>query len=145
MTDVTVMALEEMSSSYDGFLVPARAELGLSAFGMQVYRYPPHASFVAPHDHGGTAGPDDGQEEVYVVLAGRARLLAGGDSHDLRPGVLARVGPGVVRQIVTNDDPATVLVVGATPGVAYTPPAVTEVGVGEGAIDRHRRRADDPG
>ena len=138
VTDVTIKALDEIDSIYDGFFVRLRAELGVSSFGMQVYRYPPNADFVAPHNHVGH-GPDDGQEEVYAVLEGRATLLVGHDSFELAPGVFARVGPGEMRQIVTHSEAATLLVLGATPDQAYTPDRCTELDVSEAELDEYRR------
>ena len=45
------------------------------------------------HDH-------ERQEEVYLVWDGTLTLIVEGESHDLARGELARVGPGVRRQIV---------------------------------------------
>jgi quercetin dioxygenase-like cupin family protein len=136
---VTIKALDQMSSLYGGFFVRLRAELGVTSFGIQVYRYPPGARFLPPHDHAGTGGPDDRQEEVYTVLMGRARLLAGGESFELTPGVFALVKPDELRQVVTDQEPATVLVIGGTPGALYAPPPLTELGVTEEEIDFHRK------
>jgi hypothetical protein len=42
--------------------------------------------------------------------------------------MIARVGAGQTRQLVTHDRPARVLAVGGIPGKAYTAPAWSEVG-----------------
>lgn len=139
MADATVKRLDQMEGLFDGFLVLARSELGVTSFGMQVYRYPAHADFQPAHNHAGSPA-DDGQEEVYTVLNGRAVLRIGDESHELVPGVFARVGPGEMRQIVTEDEPAAVLVIGATPGEAFTPSPVTEVGVSEDEVQALRVR-----
>jgi quercetin dioxygenase-like cupin family protein len=57
------------------------------------------------------------QEEVYLVWEGVLTLIVEGEAHDLTRGELARVGPGVRRQIA-NLGPLTVSIIalGATPG-----------------------------
>ena len=92
----------------------AGKELGVTAWGMNVIDLDPMTESYPEHDH-----VDNGQEEVYVVLRGSAMLHAGGESHQLEPCVLARVGPGVKRKIVPGPEGATVLAIGATPGKAY--------------------------
>lgn len=130
MTDVTVKRIDQMDSLFDGLFVRARAELGVRAFGMQVLNlpagwenYPEHAHAGSPHEMA-----NDGQEEVYVALNGSATLIAGDEHHLLEPGVMVRVGPAQSRKIVTGDQSAQILAIGATPGVAYSPAPFTEVG-----------------
>lgn len=69
------------------------------------------------HDH--TA---DGQEEVYILLAGSAELRAGDQVFALDTGTVARVGPSVTRKLVPGPDGATVLALGSTPGTGYVRP-----------------------
>ena len=94
----------------------ARAALGVSSWGMNVLDLDPHCSGHPAHDH--TA---DGQEEVYVVLSGSVRLVAGDESRVLAAGDMARVGPGVHRQLLTEAEGARILALGATPGAVFTP------------------------
>jgi mannose-6-phosphate isomerase-like protein (cupin superfamily) len=65
-------------------------------------------------------------EEVYVCLEGAGTLLAGGAEYALEPGVMARVGPGEKRKIVTGDERVRILALGGTPGEAFEPPAFSE-------------------
>jgi mannose-6-phosphate isomerase-like protein (cupin superfamily) len=136
MTDVTVKRFDEMESAVGGAFVRARAELGVSAFGMQVINLPP--GFDVPfsaHRHQDLppelAFADHGQEEVYVPLQGRGSLIAGDESWELTPGMAVRVGPAQTRQIVTGDEPLQYLAIGGTPGRAYTAPAFSELGAGD--------------
>ena len=62
------------------------------------------------------------------MLSGRATLTAGGQGHDLVPGVFARVGPLETRKISTGDEGARVLAIGAAPGQLYAPPQFSEEG-----------------
>ena len=41
MPDATVKRLDEMESFYDGLVTRARAELGVTSWGMQVFNFPP--------------------------------------------------------------------------------------------------------
>ena len=74
----------------------------------------PHCAGYPEHDHA-----SDGQEEVYVVLRGAARLRTGEAEQRLEAGALVRVAPGQRRAWITDDDGATLLAIGATPGQVY--------------------------
>ena len=117
MTDVTVKRFEELESYHGRFLYAGRG-LGVTAWGMNVLKLPPEWTGYPEHDHA-----KDGQEEVYVVLEGGAELQAGGKSWSLEPGMLARLGPGEVRKIVSGGSGVTLLALGSTPGKAYEPPS----------------------
>jgi quercetin dioxygenase-like cupin family protein len=127
--DVTVKRIDAMETVLDGVMVRARAELGVTSFGMQVINFPAQCTAYPTHDH-----LADGQEEVYVPLSGAGTLQVGEQRHRLAPGVMARVGPSVRRKLVTEQEPLCVLVLGGTPGRPYevapgtslgsTPPAV---------------------
>jgi uncharacterized cupin superfamily protein len=118
MADVTVKTLDDFESSFGGGFVHTRAGLGVTAFGIQVLRFPPNADQYPEHDHA-----DDGQEEVYCVVDGSLTLRAGGEEHELSKGSFARVAPGVTRKLETGDEPATVIAVGGYPGRAYEVPS----------------------
>ena len=123
MADVTVKRLEEFEAIFGGGFRRVRAGLGITAFGLSVMELPPGFTQYPEHEHG-----VDGQEEVYTVLAGRATLSAGGRDYELEPGVFARVGPSESRKIVTGEEGARILAIGATPGNVYEPPDFTEEG-----------------
>ncbi len=65
----------------------------------------------------------DGQEEVYVVLRGTARLLAGESAWQLEPGTLVRVGSAQKRKLIPGNEGVTLLALGGTPGKAYATPS----------------------
>ena len=94
MADVTVKRFDELES-YGGQFLYAGKGLGVTAWGMNVERLPPNWTQYPEHDHA-----EDGQEEVYVVLEGSAMLQAGGESWQLEPGMLARVGARQKRKLV---------------------------------------------
>jgi quercetin dioxygenase-like cupin family protein len=94
----------------------AAKELGVSAWGMNVLELAPQCTRYPEHDHQG-----DGQEEVYVILRGSARLRLGSDERRLGAGALVRVPPDQRRAWLTDDEGALILAIGATPGQAYAP------------------------
>jgi uncharacterized cupin superfamily protein len=123
MSQVTIKRVEEFDSPNGGGFCRARAGLGVTAFGMQVENFPPNFEHFPEHDHA-----DDGQEEVYTLLAGSATLHVGGDSFALEPGVFARVAPEATRKITTGGEGCQLLAIGGTPGAVYLAPAFTEEG-----------------
>jgi uncharacterized cupin superfamily protein len=131
MADVTVKRLDEFEAVYGGGMRRVRAGLGVTAFGMQVIELPPHADMYPEHDHN-----HDEQEEVYTVLNGAATLHVGDAEHVLVPGTFARVGAHEKRKIVTGDDGARILAVGATPGRPYEVPDFTEEGAAPRPLEK---------
>jgi uncharacterized cupin superfamily protein len=123
MADVTVKRVEDFEAIFGGGLRRARSGLGVRSFGMQVEDFPPDATQYPEHDHS-----EDGMEEVYTVLEGKAILEVGSGEYVLEPGTFARVGPGEKRKLVTRDEGARVLAIGAVPGEVYQPPVFTEEG-----------------
>jgi mannose-6-phosphate isomerase-like protein (cupin superfamily) len=123
MGNYAIKQIDDMEAVVFGSFKRARAELGASAFGMQVIDMPPHADRYPEHDHS-----DDGQEEVYVALRGSGEIEIEGERHPLTPDALVRVGPGVKRKVWTGEEPLRMLIVGGVPGKVYEPPQVTELG-----------------
>lgn len=117
MADVTIKRFDELDSYQgEGRFCYAGKTLGVQAWGMNVLRLPAGWTDYPDHDHA-----KDGQEEVYVVLSGSARLQAGDQTFDLEPGVLARVGPEQKRKFVPGPNGVTMLAIGGTPGKAFVP------------------------
>ena len=117
MADVAVKRFDELESYQNQFLYAGRG-VGVTSFGMNVLKLPPNWAGYPEHDHA-----KEDQEEVYVVLQGSARLTAGGESWELVPGALARVGARQRRIIVPGPAGVTILALGGTPGKAYEPPS----------------------
>jgi uncharacterized cupin superfamily protein len=129
MADVTVKRVEDFEAIFGGGFRRVRAGLGVSSFGLAVMDLPPNFERYPTHDQS-----HDGQEEVYTALSGSATLEVGGEQHELGPGVWARVGPDEKRKIVTGEEPARILAIGATPGEVYTPPQFTIEGASAAKI-----------
>ena len=97
--------------------VPVRRRLGVEAFGINAYRAA-HAGDVVIEEH--VESP--GQEELYVVLAGRARIVVAGELFECDVGGAVFVDdPEATRSAVALEDATTVLAVGGWPGKPYHP------------------------
>lgn len=123
MDPYTVKRIDEMEASFLGSFKRARAELGVTSFGVQVIDFPPNNDLYPEHDHA-----EDGQEEVYLALAGEGDLEVEGETFKLTPDVMVRVGPGVKRKIRTGDSTMRLLAMGGKPGGVYEPSANGQLG-----------------
>ncbi|HEY2160711.1 MAG TPA: hypothetical protein VGH24_05345 [Solirubrobacteraceae bacterium] len=120
----TVKRLDEMERAFGGAMVRVRAELGITAFGVQVVDLPPSSGELAPeHDHN-----HDGQEELYLLLAGSAEVVLPDAVIALGPETYIRIGAGVRRRVRSGPEGARLLMIGGTPGQPYVAPASFELG-----------------
>jgi quercetin dioxygenase-like cupin family protein len=97
----SVDEFEEMEGSGGATWRLARKTLGAESFGFNVVDIAPGGQ-IPEHDHSG-----DGQEEVFVILDGRATIVAGDEEADAPAGTYCRYAPEVKRTI-RNDSDATV-------------------------------------
>ncbi|HWX46279.1 MAG TPA: hypothetical protein VNY52_13290 [Solirubrobacteraceae bacterium] len=122
MADYTAKHVDEMEAAFGGGLKKARAELGVTSFGVQIVDLPPNYADYPEHDH-----ESDGQEEVYVVLRGAGEIDIAGERKELVSDVLVRVGPAVKRKLYAGPEGMRVLALGGTPGAAYEIREFTEL------------------
>jgi hypothetical protein len=54
MADYTAKRIKDMEAGFGGGFVKVRAELGVTAFGVQVIQLPPDYTDYPEHDHGET-------------------------------------------------------------------------------------------
>lgn len=116
MADYTVKKIDDMQGAYGGAFKRARAELGVSSFGMAIIDMPPNYADYPEHDHSG-----DGQEEVFMTLSGGGELDIEGERHPLDADHAIRVAPGTKRKVLPGPQGIRVLVLGAAPGKLYEP------------------------
>jgi mannose-6-phosphate isomerase-like protein (cupin superfamily) len=122
MADYTAKKIKDMQAGFGGGFIKARAELGVTSFGMQVIAMPPDYGDYPEHDHA-----DDGQEEVYVVLDGSGWIDVEGERVEFDKETLVRVPGGTKRKVYSGPQGIRMLVVGAAPGHAYKAPEMTEL------------------
>ena len=91
--------------------IPVREHLGIHAFGINAFTPGEDGTLINEHDEAGS-----GQEELYIVLDGKATFEVDGETFDAPAGTFVFVRPESRRK-ATGD--GTVLALGATPGEAY--------------------------
>jgi mannose-6-phosphate isomerase-like protein (cupin superfamily) len=85
---------------------PVRHALGIDAFGINAYRGD-HEGDLVVEEH------EDPHQELYVVVAGRARFRSNGEEFDAPAGTLVLFAPGEHRVAHAAEAGTTVLAVGA--------------------------------
>jgi mannose-6-phosphate isomerase-like protein (cupin superfamily) len=123
MSNYTAKRIDEMEAGFGGAFVKVRAELGVSAFGIQIIQLPPDFGDYPEHDH-----LDDGQEEVFLALNGSGSVEIDGERVDLSPDVLVRIEPAAKRKLYSGPDGLRVLALGGAPGEAYKIKSFSELG-----------------
>ena len=123
MSDYSVRQIDDMEGVVFGAFKRARAELGVTSFGMQVIDMPANATQHPEHDH-----LSDGQEEVFVVLRGAGEIEIDGERQAIDPDTMVRVGPEPKRKLWAGPDGMRVLALGGVPGRAYEAPEVSKLG-----------------
>jgi mannose-6-phosphate isomerase-like protein (cupin superfamily) len=114
MSDYTAKRISDMEAGFGGGFVKARAELGVTAFGMQVIQLPPDYADYPEHDHAESA-----QEEVFVALSGSGWLEIDGERVDLDNETIIRVGAEARRKVFAGPQGLRMLALGGCPGAAY--------------------------
>ncbi len=120
MENYELARLEEIEEIDDGRspFRPVRHALGITAFGANAFGpRDAGARLINEHDE---AEPD-AQEELYVVVAGRARFEIEGETADAPVRTLVFVKPGASRTAFAEEDGTTLLAIGAKAGTAYQP------------------------
>jgi uncharacterized cupin superfamily protein len=125
MDTFTLRQIDELPAIMHGAVKLAADELGVRSFGLQVLDLPPGFPDYPEHDHA-----DDGQEEVYVVLAGTADFDVAGERVAARTGTMVRVDARAKRNLVPGSEGVRVLAIGCTPDGEYERPAGFRIGNG---------------
>jgi quercetin dioxygenase-like cupin family protein len=117
---------------------PVRSRFGITAFGTNAYTARAGQRLIEEHSE------QDGHEEMYTVLRGRATFTLGDEEVDAPAGTLVFVRPGTRRGAIAVEDGTAVLAVGAKPGVVFEPSAWERMFAAfsvaeQGQIERARR------
>jgi tetratricopeptide (TPR) repeat protein len=118
MADYTVTRLEDVAEITDGRCPwrPIRHELGISSFGVNAWTGRSAGDrIINEHDE---AGED---EELYLVMQGRARFHLDGEHVDAPAGTFVFVRPGITRTAFAEEAGTTLLALGGRPGEVYEP------------------------
>ena len=117
---------------------PLRAHLDARAFGINAYTKNTDERIVGEHKEEAS-----GHEELYLVLAGRAKFTVEGEERDAPVGTAVLVPSGTTRSADALEDGTTILVVGGRPDAVFQPRAWETNAVifpmfGEGKIEEAR-------
>jgi tetratricopeptide (TPR) repeat protein len=119
MSGYAVAHLDEIEEVSDGREPwrPIRHHLGITSFGINAWTAPNAGDrIINEHDEA-----DDGNEELYFVLRGRAVFELDGERKEAPTGTLVHVRPGVKRTAFAEESGTTILALGGVPGEAYVP------------------------
>jgi hypothetical protein len=117
MSDAFAVAtLDEIERTGRGEWIPLRRELGIAAFGVNVWTVADgDAEIIGEHDERPT-----GHEELYVVIDGHAVFTVAGEEFDAPKGTVVFVrDPETRRGARTAAGGATILTVGGKRGEAF--------------------------
>ena len=115
MADYTAKRIDDMEAAFGGGLKKARAELGITSFGIQIIRPSPELHRL-PRARPPRRRPGGG---VPGALRGSGQIEIDGERIDLSPDVLVRVGPAAKRKIYSGPEGLRILALGGAPGEAY--------------------------
>ena len=93
---------------------PVRRHFGISSFGVNAYTAEQAGQRVVEEHR-----EQDGHDELYVVLSGRATFTLDGEEHDAPAGTLVHCPPGTLREAFAAEPGTTVLGIGAKPGEVF--------------------------
>jgi hypothetical protein len=119
MSGYAVAHLDEIDEMDDGREPwrPVRHHFGITAFGVNAWTARNAGDrIINEHDES-----DDGNEELYFVLQGRAFFELDGERVDAPAGTFVFARPGVKRTAFAEESETTILALGGTPGRAYEP------------------------
>jgi hypothetical protein len=100
---------------------PIRLHFGIGAFGVNAWSAREAGQLVIER-HTEIEDSDTHHHELYFVARGHATFTVDGDEIDAPAGTLVNVpDPASIREATAEDEGTLVLIVGGTPGEAFTP------------------------
>ena len=118
MTRYAVARLEDIEELSDGRepLRPVRHHFGITSFGVNAWTGRQVGDrIINEHDE----SEPDSDEELYLVLRGRARFELDGEGVAAPTGTFVFAPPGVKRTAFAEEPETTIIALGGTPGKAY--------------------------
>jgi mannose-6-phosphate isomerase-like protein (cupin superfamily) len=110
----TIDELQDIAYRQDTHMRPVRHHLGINAFGTNAWTAAAAGDRLMPEHQ-----EDEGNEELYVVLRGRARFEIDGNTVEAPQGTLVFVQPEGNRTAFAEQAGTTVLAVGSRAGQPY--------------------------
>jgi mannose-6-phosphate isomerase-like protein (cupin superfamily) len=125
MTEYAVAHVDDIPELDDGRcpMRPVRHHFGITGFGTTAWTAR-NAGDRIINEHQEAESPEevaDRNEELYVVIQGRATFELDGERRDAPAGTLVFVPPRVNRTAFAEEPGTTIVAVGGTPGKPYLP------------------------
>jgi tetratricopeptide (TPR) repeat protein len=120
LSKYAVAHLDEIEEATDGRCPwrPVAHHLGITSFGINSWTARKEGDrLINEHDE----SEPDADEELYVVLRGRATFELDGEQRDAPAGTLVFARPGVKRTAFAAEPETTIIALGGVPGKAYEP------------------------
>jgi tetratricopeptide (TPR) repeat protein len=117
--------VDDVPEQHDGQVPmrPVRHHLGIAGFGVNAWTARNAGDRLIPEHQEADEGEEesDRDEELYVVLQGRAVFELDGERHDAPAGTFVFVRPRVKRTAFAEEPETTIFALGGSPGQAYEP------------------------
>lgn len=120
MGEYAVAQIDEIEELNDGRCPwrPVSHHLGITSFGANAWTAREAGDrIINEHDE----SEPDSDEELYLVMRGRATFELDGEQVDAPAGTLVFARPGVKRTAIAAEPETTVIALGGVPGKAYEP------------------------
>ena len=117
MDDYGVAHVDDIPELHDGRVPmrPVRHHFGITGFGVNAWTaQEPGERVVNEHTE-----DEDADEELYLVLRGRAAFELDGERRDAPQGTFVFVRPGVSRTAFAEEAGTTIVSIGGTPGKPF--------------------------
>jgi mannose-6-phosphate isomerase-like protein (cupin superfamily) len=125
MSGYSVVHVDDIPAQDDGraLMRPVRHHLGITGFGVNAWTAPNAGDRVIPEHQEANENEDETErdEELYLVVQGRAVFELDGERHDAPAGTFVFVRPRVNRTAFAEEPGTVVVAVGGTPGKPYDP------------------------
>jgi mannose-6-phosphate isomerase-like protein (cupin superfamily) len=125
MSGYAVVHVDDIPAQDDGraLMRPVRHHLGITGFGVNAWTAPNAGDRVIPEHQEANENEDETErdEELYLVVQGRAVFELDGERHDAPAGTFVFVRPRVNRTAFAEEPGTVVVAVGGTPGKPYDP------------------------
>ncbi len=107
--------IDDISAEKWPYWAPIRHHFGIESFGINAWRGGPGDEVIKKHNESGST-----QQELYLVLSGRATFTIGADDVDAPAGMCVCISDPEVERVAFAQEPNTVVLsIGAERGKAY--------------------------
>ncbi|MBA3841561.1 MAG: hypothetical protein H0X39_02910 [Actinobacteria bacterium] len=125
MSDYAIVHVDDIAEHDDGQVPmrPVRHHLGITGFGINAWVARNAGDRMVPEHQEANEAEDvaDRDEELYLVVRGRATFELDGERKDATVGTFVLVKPRVKRTAFAEEAGTVIVTVGGTPGKAYNP------------------------